>query len=70
MKISELVTVLNGALAKYGDIDVYVSSDDEGNRIRNVDEAGAVPRDSESFDGDNKYDVIIWPGYTDYSEYI
>ena len=70
MKISELVAVLSGSLEKYGDLDVYMSSDDEGNRIRNVSEASALLRDSEDYDGDEKYDFLIWPGYTDYYEHL
>ena len=58
LTISELITSLNALLAEHGDLNVFVSSDEEGNRIYDAYSAELEERENEG------KVVVIWPGWT------
>jgi hypothetical protein len=63
LKISEVIAELAGIQAEHGDLDVYISKDDEGNSITNYSDAAVWLEDEE--DPESKYNVILFRGYTD-----
>lgn len=67
MNISQLIAQLEDLRNDFGDLDVYVASDEEGNSIKLVDEAALWSDDDGDLDDDEDQVsnvVIIWPGWT------
>ena len=62
LRISEVIKQLKDLQERHGDLFVFQSSDDEGNRIVNVDEIAFNVADD---DGISQEIIIIWPGWTD-----
>ena len=60
MKLSELVNALTYELNEHGDIDVILSSDEEGNSLYNLEDISMFDDD----DTANAY-LCLWPGGSD-----
>ena len=64
MNLSQLINKLEDYRADYGDLDVFLASDEEGNRINNLYEASVL------YDGaDSELDklvICLWPGWQDF----
>jgi hypothetical protein len=65
MKISEVIAELAGIQAKHGDLDVYVSKDDEGNAITNFDEAVVWEEISENLDKTGRKVAVLFRDWTE-----
>ena len=63
MKLSELITALETIRHSYGDIEVYVSSDEEANRVKNLGEYEVW-----SHDDRGSIVLVLFPGWTDLEE--
>ena len=57
MKLSELVSALTYELNEHGDVDVILSSDEEGNSLYNLEDISMFDDD----DAANAY-LCLWPG--------
>lgn len=68
LKVSELIAQLEDLRATRGDLFIFQSSDDEGNKIRNVCEV-SMEIHGEDDDEDQVAVAIIWPGWTDLEEW-
>ena len=64
MNISQLIAQLEDLRNDFGDLDVYVASDEEGNNIKLVDEAALWSDDDDDDEDQVSNAVIIWPGWT------
>lgn len=64
MNISQLIAQLEDLRNDFGDLDVYVASDEEGNSIKLVDEAALWSDDDDDDEDQVSNVVIIWPGWT------
>lgn len=58
MTIEELVVLLNAYKGNYGNVEVLISSDEEGNTISVTDELTIEPIPSEDY----SMSVVLWPG--------
>ena len=64
MNLSQLINKLEDYRADYGDLDVFLASDEEGNRISNVAAASVLYDD---FDSElDKLVICLWPGWQDF----
>ena len=64
MNLSQLITKLEDYRADYGDLDIFLASDEEGNRINNLHAASVLYDD---FDSElAKLVICLWPGWQDF----
>ena len=64
MNLSQLINKLEDYRADYGDLDVFLVSDEDGNRISNVAAASVLYDD---FDSElDKLVICLWPGWQDF----
>ena len=64
MNLSQLITKLEDYRADYGDLDIFLASDEEGNRINNLHAASVLYDD---FDSElDKLVICLWPGWQDF----
>ena len=64
MNLSQLIKKLEDYRADYGDLDIFLASDEEGNRISNVAAASVLYEDIYS-ELDNLA-ICLWPGWQDF----
>ena len=64
MNLSQLIKKLEDYRADYGDLDIFLASDEEGNRISNVAAASLLYEDIYS-ELDN-FVICLWPGWQDF----
>lgn len=64
MNLSQLINKLEDYRADYGDLDVFLASDEDGNRINNLHAASVLYDD---FDSElDKLVICLWPGWQDF----
>ena len=64
MNLSQLIKKLEDYRADYGDLDIFLASDEEGNRINNLLAASLLYDDADS-ELDN-FVICLWPGWQDF----
>lgn len=64
MNLSQLITKLEDYREDYGNLDIFLASDEEGNRINNLYEASLLYDDADS-ELDNLV-ICLWPGWQDF----
>jgi hypothetical protein len=63
MTITEVIAELAQARADYGDLNVYISKDDEGNSITNYSDLGFHYDEDNDPDEETPVAVILYRGY-------
>ena len=64
MNLSQLITKLEDYRADYGDLDIFLASDEEGNRINNL-HAASLLYDNGDSELDNPV-ICLGPGWQDF----
>ena len=64
MNLSQLINKLEDYRADYGDLDIFLASDEEGNRINNL-HAASLLYDNVDSELDNLV-ICLWPGWQDF----
>ena len=64
MNLSQLITKLEDYRADYGDLDVFLASDEDGSRINNL-YAASLLYDNVDSELDNLV-ICLWPGWQDF----
>ena len=64
MNLSQLINKLEDYRADYGDLDVFLASDEDGNRISNLYVASLLYDDADS--ELDKLVICLWPGWQDF----
>ena len=64
MNLSQLITKLEDYREDYGDLDIFLASDEEGNRISNLHAASLLYDDVDS--ELDKLVICLWPGWQDF----
>ena len=64
MNLSQLIKKLEDYREDYGNLDIFLASDEEGNRISNV-AAASLFYDNVDSELDNPV-ICLWPGWQDF----
>lgn len=65
MNLSQLITKLEDYREDYGNLDIFLASDEDGNRINNLYGASLFYDDNVDSELDNPV-ICLWPGWQDF----